>query len=259
VPEHGLVIANAGDERVADLVAVHARAPIAWYAVDGDDFHGKPPHWLAAPGCVALGGGQSFELFIGGCLAGRGALKLCGRHNLANAVAALAAVCQGYGVAASSALAALRSFDGVARRQELRGQPRGIRVYDDFAHHPTSVRVTLEGLRARHPVGALWAVYEPRSATACRALHQRAYATAFGVADHVVLAPLGRDVAASQALDLARLTADLNAGGVDVVCPGSVDAIVAELSTRLQPGDTVVLLSNGAFGGIVDKLLAAVG
>jgi UDP-N-acetylmuramate: L-alanyl-gamma-D-glutamyl-meso-diaminopimelate ligase len=258
VPPHGLIVAYAGDARVVELVRASARAEVAWYALDGDELHGQPPHWLAAPAGQDASG-QAFELFLGGCFGGRGALGSSGRHNLANAVAALAASCQGFGVPVVGALQALARFEGVARRQELRGEPRGVRLYDDFAHHPTAVRETLAGLRARHPSGKLFAVYEPRSATACRALHQQAYTEAFDSADCVVLAPLGRSIVTSEALDLGKLERELAHRGVEALTPSSIDAIVAELCARAASGDTIVLLSNGAFGGIADKLLSSLG
>ncbi len=256
VPESGLIVAYCGDARVVEVVLASARAEIAWYAVEGDDYHGQPPHWLIAPAeCDASG--QAFDLYVGGTAAPRSALRLSGRHNLANAAAALAAACQGYGVPVSTALSALTRFEGVARRQELRGEPNGIRVYDDFAHHPTALRETLAGLRQRHPHGRLFAVYEPRSATACRALHQQAYVEAFDSATDVVIAPLGRDIAVGEALDLGRLASDLAARGVTALVPESVDAIVRHVAREARPGDTIALLSNGAFGGIVERMLEA--
>jgi UDP-N-acetylmuramate: L-alanyl-gamma-D-glutamyl-meso-diaminopimelate ligase len=254
VPPHGLVVAYCGDANVVRVVLEASRAPIAWYAVEGDDFHGQPPHWLIAP-AEGDGSGQSFDLYVGGSLAPRSGMQLSGRHNLANAAGAIAAVCQGYGVPVSSALSALPRFAGVARRQDLLGSPRGIRLYDDFAHHPTAVRETLAGLRARHREGRLFAVYEPRSATACRALHQAAYVEAFDSATDVVLAPLGRDIPREEALDLERLARDLHGRGIKARTPGSLEAIVTGLVDEARPGDTLVLLSNGAFGGIGERLL----
>ena len=125
-----------------------------------------------------------------------------------------------------------------------------MRVYDDFAHHPTAVDETLRALRARHPEGALWAVFEPRSATACRALHQEAYARAFDAADHVLLAPLGRSehpATASGSIS-TRLARELGRQGARR-CRAST-RIVERLAAERGPGDTVALLSNGAFGGI---------
>jgi UDP-N-acetylmuramate: L-alanyl-gamma-D-glutamyl-meso-diaminopimelate ligase len=128
-------------------------------------------------------------------------------------------------------------------------------VYDDFAHHPTAVDETTRALRARHPDGALWVAFEPRSATACRAMHQHAYARAFDAADHVLLAPLGRaSIPEGERLDLERLARDL---GPKAQAMPSVDAIVARLASEARPGDTVALLSNGAFGGIHERVLRA--
>jgi UDP-N-acetylmuramate: L-alanyl-gamma-D-glutamyl-meso-diaminopimelate ligase len=257
IPESGLIVAAAHDRRVVDVVTRRARAPVAWFALEGDDTFGMPPHWLGAPAGTGAGA-QSFDLYAGGVLAGRATTRMPGMHNVRNALAALAAVVQGYGVPLPVALAALARFEGVRRRQDLLFEARGVRVYDDFAHHPTAVDETLRALRSRHPEGRLWAVFEPRSATACRALHQAPYARAFGAAGRVILAPLGRpDIAEGERLDLGRLVADLRRTGLEAEAAPSVDAIVAAIAGGAREGDTVALLSNGAFGGIYDKLRAA--
>lgn len=257
IPPEGLVVAAAHDPRVVEVVTRSARAPVAWFALEGDDTHGQPPHWLAAP-AQADASGQAFDLYAGGVMAGRVATRMPGLHNVRNAVAALAATVQGFGVPLATATAALATFQGVRRRQDLLFEARGVRVYDDFAHHPTAVDETLRALRSRHPAGALWAVFEPRSATACRALHQEPYTRAFGAADRILLAPLGRsDIAEGERLDLPRLVADLGRAGRQAEAAPSVDAIVAAIAAGAREGDTVALLSNGAFGGIYDKLRAA--
>lgn len=259
VPPDGLVVAAANDGRVVEVVRSASRAPVVWLALEGDDTHGAAPHWLAAP-AVADERAQAFDLYVGGVAAGRAALRVPGRHNVRNALAALAATVQGYGVPLAAATAALATFEGVRRRQDLLFEARGVRVYDDFAHHPTAVDETLRALRSRHPNGALWAVFEPRSATACRALHQEAYAASFEAADRVVLAPLGRpEIAAGERLDLERLVADLRRRGRPAEAAPSIDAIVETLAAGAAPGDTIALLSNGAFGGIVDRLRDALG
>lgn len=256
VPESGLIVAACNDARVVE-VARRAHAEVAWFALEGDDTHGMPPHWLAAP-AETDASGQSFDVYVGGVHAGRAALRVPGHHNVRNAIAAMAAACQGFGVPLGTAIAALAGFQGVRRRQDLLYEVRGVRVYDDFAHHPTAVDETLRALRARHPRGALWAVFEPRSATACRALHQQQYATAFGAADRVILAPLGRtEIPAAERLDLDALVHALGASGKRAEAPASVDAIVERIAAEAAPGDTVALLSNGAFGGIYDKLREA--
>ncbi|MCA9624360.1 MAG: UDP-N-acetylmuramate:L-alanyl-gamma-D-glutamyl-meso-diaminopimelate ligase, partial [Myxococcales bacterium] len=128
----------------------------------------------------------------------------------------------------------------------------------DFAHHPTAVKETVAGLRRRHPEGTLWVVYEPRTATACRALHQAAYLEAFDAADQVVLSPLGRsNIPEEERLDLGALAAGLAERGVTTTQAPSLDAIVEQLARQARPGDTVALLSNGAFGGIHERVLAA--
>jgi UDP-N-acetylmuramate: L-alanyl-gamma-D-glutamyl-meso-diaminopimelate ligase len=268
VPEGGLLVAAAHDPAVVDVVLAAARdrenqkkrmPEIAWFALEGDDTHGQPPHWLAAP-AQADENGQAFDLYVGGVLAGRVAMRMPGLHNIRNATAALAAVAQGYGVALATATGALARFEGVRRRQDLLFEARGVRVYDDFAHHPTAVEETLRALRARHEGGALWAVFEPRSATACRALHQELYARAFAAADRVILAPLGRgDIPEAERLDLSRLVREIEALGKRAEAASSIDAIVAAIGEGARPGDTVALLSNGAFGGIYDKLRRRLG
>ena len=187
-------------------------------------------------------------------------MPMPGHHNLRNAVAALAAAAQGYGAKLKDLGPALAKFEGVRRRQDLLGTPRGILVYDDFAHHPTAVRETLRALRQKHPRGKLLAVFEPRSATACRNLHQRQYAECWDDADLVLFAPLGRDnLPPEERLDLPAVVAQLAERGRVARQLPSVDAILEELSRSAQPGDTIALLSNGAFGGIYSKLLARLG
>ncbi len=258
LPESGLVIANAADPLVRDVVdrALGDSPRVAWYALEGDDTAGKPPHWLAAPASFSEAG-TTFDLYAGGVLAGRYIVPMPGHHNLRNAVAALAASAQGYGAKLKDLGPALGRFQGVRRRQDLLGAPRGISVYDDFAHHPTAVRETLRALRQKHPRGKLIAVFEPRSATACRNLHQREYAECWDDADLVLLAPLGRDnLPPEQRLDLDAVAAELRARGKRAETRPSVDAILEALTQSAAPGDTIALLSNGAFGGIYGKLLA---
>ncbi len=253
VPEGGLVVCDAHDARARHVVKETSLARTSFYALDGDDTGDVTPTWLAALSIVE-DGRQLFDLFVGGTSCGRFALPVPGAHNVRNAVAAIAACTEAFGVPMATARTALAKFQGVARRQDLIGEPRGIRVYDDFAHHPTAVDETLRALRSRHPAGALWAVFEPRSATAVRNLHQDAYVHAFGAADHVLLAPLGRaNVPEAERLDLGKLAREL---GAKAETPTGVDVIVERLASGAKPGDTIAILSNGAFGGIYPKLLA---
>ncbi|MGD0529005.1 MAG: Mur ligase family protein [Polyangiaceae bacterium] len=255
-PEQGLLVCDAHDARVRAVVQEEAGARrIAWYALEHDDTGDVTPTWLGAPATVTAEGAQQFDLFVGGMSCGRYALRVPGLHNVRNAIAALAACAEGMGVSVTDARAHLASFEGVRRRQDLLGEPGGVRVYDDFAHHPTAVDETLRALRSRHRDGTLWVAFEPRSATACRALHQEAYARAFDAADRVLLAPLGRtNIPEAERLDLAKLAAAL---GHKARVMGSLEEIVEVVAAEAKAGDTVALFSNGAFGGVHGKLLAA--
>jgi len=256
LPAHGLLVANAADPEVR-AVAQRARCRVSYYALDGEDTGAVTPEWLFAPAPVQ-GNLLPFDLFLGGSACGRFYSPLFGSYNLKNVVAALALCALGANASLSALAKALPQFAGVKRRQELRGSAGGVRVYDDFAHHPTAVLETLQGFRARHPDGRLVAVFEPRSATASRRTHQAAYARAFAPADVVLLAPVGRsEIPADERLDLTQLSAELSAQGKEVVLGDSIDALVDRVVQSIEPGATVVAMSNGAFGNIHEKLLCA--
>lgn len=255
VPEDGLIVAAAFDRHVVDIVRAEAKAEVVFYALQGDETFGIAPEWMGAAGAV-VDGLQELDLYVGGVACQRSRMRLIGEHNVRNAVAAIAAASQGYSARLDRLLAALPAFEGVKRRQELVGVERGVRVYDDFAHHPTAVSETLRALRAKHPEGRLFAVFEPRSATACRSLHQDDYAQSFGPADKVIFAPLGRtNIAEGERLDLDRLVRALRDASKEAEAAPSVEAIVEIVAREAREGDTVALLSNGAFGGVHQKLL----
>lgn len=258
IPEAGLLACDARDVGARTIVQEHARSRIAYYGLEGDETGDVTPTWMGALVAVdPVSGAQPFDLFAGGSYCGRFALRVPGAHNVRNAVGAIAACAEGFGVGVATARAALASFEGVRRRQDLLGRPGGVAVYDDFAHHPTAVDETLRALKTHTPAGKLWAVFEPRSATACRALHQAEYATAFGAADRILFAPLGRsNVPEGERLDIGKLVKDI---GSKAEALPSVDAIIARIRDEARAGDAVALLSNGAFGGIHARLLRALG
>ncbi|HKP58444.1 MAG TPA: Mur ligase family protein [Polyangiales bacterium] len=254
IPASGLLVANAADPEVR-AVAARAKCRVAFYALDGDDTGEVTPEWVAAK--VAPSEElAAFDLFAAGSSCGRLHSPLFGAANLRNTLAALA-LCASAADAKIHALSqALVSFGGVKRRQELRGIARGVRVYDDFAHHPTAVLETLRGFRERHPAGKLIAIFEPRSATASRRMHQDAYAQAFEPADITLLAPVGRqEIPEAERLDTQALAAAIGDGRHRAEAHPSIDAIVARVGEIAEPGDTIVAMSNGAFGGIHDRLL----
>ena len=172
MPAGGLVVATRADARARALVAAHLRARSSLYALDGDDTgdvlpSGSPPRPRRRHGRAALRSLRGRRLLRALRAQGPRRAQRPERRGAPSprAPRASASPCR-------VARAALASFEGVRRRQDLIGEPGGVRLYDDFAHHPTAVDETLRALRARHPQGALWAVFEPRSATAVRSLHQ---------------------------------------------------------------------------------------
>jgi UDP-N-acetylmuramate: L-alanyl-gamma-D-glutamyl-meso-diaminopimelate ligase len=249
-----LLVAYAGDPEVR-AIAKTARSRVAYYALDGDDTGDVVPTWLAAP-APAEGGVQPFDLFYGGSASGRVYSPLSGMHNVKNTLAAIALCAEGAGLPVQQLVRRVASFSGVRRRQELVATADGVRVYDDFAHHPTAVLETLRGLRARHPSGRLIALFEPRSATASRKLHQAAYASAFEAADLAIIAPVGRkEIAEGERLDVAEIARAIEGAGKTARSPADHAAIVALLLEQAQPGDTIVAMSNGDFGGIVNRIV----
>lgn len=173
---------------------------------------------------------------------------LLGQHNVQNALAAMAAA-HHVGVSVQHAAEALSQFRGVKRRLELRGEVKGVRVYDDFAHHPTAIKTTLDGLRANLSTGRLIAVFEPRSNTMKMGVHQQTLGQAFADADAVFMFQDGQI-----SWSLGDMQSTL-AGKLRI--SAEVDALVQKVTDEVQAGDTIVVMSNGGFGGIHNKLLQA--
>jgi UDP-N-acetylmuramate: L-alanyl-gamma-D-glutamyl-meso-diaminopimelate ligase len=188
---------------------------------------------------------------------GRFEVPLVGAYNVRNATAAIAVATE-VGIGVERIAAGLRSFQGVRRRLEVVGVSDGVTVYDDFAHHPTAVAETLAGLRASNRSARIWAVFEPRSASSCRRVFQGDFARAFVDADEVVIAPIFRSkLPEAERLSVPQLVDDLNARQQSARQAESIDDIVTTIAQEHRPGDLVVLMSNGGFGGIHHKLLQA--
>ena len=199
----------------------------------------------------------SFTLSQKGEAVGRFRSPLLGAHNVRNALAAIA-VGRSVGIPASDLVAGLQAFKGVKRRLETIGVARDVTVMDDFAHHPTAVHETLMALRSGYPSRRIWAVFEPRSASSCRRVFQDDFARAFGAADEIVVAAVFRSLLPeAERLSEERLVADLRARGQRARYIREVNDIVRTIAAEQRPGDVVVLMSNGGFGGIHQKLLGA--
>lgn len=187
-------------------------------------------------------------------------VRMTGEFNVRNAAMAAAAA-KFAGLTEDEIRAGLEAFDGVARRQELRGEAGGIKVIDDFAHHPTAIKLAVQSLRQKYPRGRLWILFEPRSNTTRRAVFQSELAEALALADFAVVAAIPdlHKIPEHDRLDPAKLSADIaRLGGTGFYLP-DIDTIVSTVKQHAKPGDTLAVLSNGGFGGIHGKLLAALG
>jgi UDP-N-acetylmuramate: L-alanyl-gamma-D-glutamyl-meso-diaminopimelate ligase len=256
IPEDGLLVAYAGDPEVREL-AKQARCPVRFYALASDDCGDVAPIYSAALAAVEAGA-QPFDLFGGGSFLSRVYSPLSGAHNVRNVLAAVIAAVEGAGLQLGAALETVPHLAGVKRRQELLGVAGGVYVYEDFAHHPTAVRETLKGLRSLHPRGKLIAAFEPRSATASRRMHQDDYPAAFLPADVTLIAPVGRpEIPADERLDVDAIVAELVRAGKVAEATPDVRSVAARVAAHAEPGDVVVLMSNGDFGGVYDEVLVA--
>lgn len=263
LPEDGCVVARWDHDAVAE-VASEAGCEIRRYG-PGQDWDGRIESVDTATGRMTFSVLREGEVF------GTFTTLLVGEHNLYNQVAAVAAL-EREGLTAEELERGFATYAGVRRRQEIIGEPGGVTVLDDFAHHPTAVKLTLEALRLRFGGRRLWAIFEPRSNTSRRSVFQAAYAQAFDEADVTVIAPpqdLAR-IAEGERMDAGRLVDDIRARGNEAFLWGvgadgplppdpCADAIAAQIAAQVAPGDVVAVLSNGGFGGLHRKLLSVLG
>jgi len=186
-------------------------------------------------------------------------MPLIGDFNVRNCLAVIVAA-DAWGVERQTIADALVTFKSVRRRLEVRGEANGVTVIDDFAHHPTAVRETLAALRTKYPTRRLIAVFEPRSRTSCHATFQDTYVDAFAPADYVVVSRVFDAQRAAEmggVLNIEKLIEDVIARNKPAHAITEVDEIVKKLTSDLRSGDVVAIMSNGAFGGIHEKLLEA--
>jgi len=251
VPAAGRIIVNGEDQELAATLAQGCWTPCETFGLAKTAGGGASADWSAAIDAGSAAGRFAVRFGTGGgAHAGVAQVdwSLIGEHNVMNGLAAIAAA-RHVGVAPERAAQALNAFRGVKRRMEIRGIVNGISVYDDFAHHPTAIATTLGGLRARVGGARIIAVVEARSNTMKLGVHREQLAPALAAADRTWLlnAPdMGWDLPAAVAPmgERARLAS-------------SVDTLVAGLAAEAQPGDHILVMSNGGFGGLHEKLLAA--
>jgi UDP-N-acetylmuramate: L-alanyl-gamma-D-glutamyl-meso-diaminopimelate ligase len=249
LPESGLLVA-CGDSDGVREVAREARCQVVLYGVRGDN----DLRFVSAP--VAGADGVRFAIREADGARHELALGIWGAHNASNALAVWAAARRD-GLEPDRIAAALASFRGVRRRQEVVGEIDGVTVVDDFAHHPTAVAETLAALRGRWPGRRLVVCFEPRSLTAGRAFLRDGYLRAFARADRVALAPLYHRsrLEPDQRLDLDRLATELTAAGTPTTTAESVEALAREVLAEAAPGDVVVTMSSGSFEGLPARLV----
>ncbi len=249
LPADGWLGVAASYPRAVALARQHSRATVVTYAWDLDaDYRGHGARFSEAGSTFTIDApaGESVELSI----------PMSGFHNLENAVGVYAAA-RALGLSPEEVEAGLATFHGVKRRQEIRGEVGGVLVIDDFAHHPTAVRETIRALRQRYPTRRLWAVFEPRSNTSRRNIHQGEYQAAFDEAQHVVLRlPEAHDqVPRDEQLDVPAIVRALGDRGIDAIASSDVGELVAHVANAAQRNDLVLIMSNGAFGGFIPSLL----
>jgi len=228
VPANGRLIVNAHDERLAEVLAMGCWTPVETFGIGRGD-------WQAT---LMEADGSAFVVHRAGQLVGEVHWSLLGQHSVMNALAALAAATAA-GADPRELLAAFATFESVKRRMELVGEINGVRVYDDFAHHPTAIATTLAGLRAKVGGARILVALEPRSNSMRQGAHADALAPSLADADAVIF--LHR---AELAWDASQVTAALNGRGSAVP---TVDALIDALAGQARSGDQVIFMSNGGF------------
>ena len=248
VPRSGLTLLGV-DSPDAAALADKARSRVQTFGLSSE------AEWRGLD--IRLGGGTAFRVNRKGEDLGEFTMPLLGDHNVRNALVAIAVGVE-LGLDIERLRKGLAAFKGVKRRLEVVGEARGVTVYDDFAHHPTAVDETLKAVRRASPGKRIWAIFEPRSASSCRRVFQDDFARAFAGADEVVIASVFRSsLPPEERLSESRLVGDLTARNVHARHLPDVEAIVDAVAREARAGDLIVVMSNGGFGGIHRKLLAA--
>ena len=249
VPRRGLLLLGADSEDALALRA-HARCKVETFGLSpGADWQ--------AHDLVVRGTSTTFGVRRGGSPAGVFEVPLLGAYNVRNALAAIA-VGAAVGLSIDTLADGLRRFKGVRRRMQHRGTAAGVAVYDDFAHHPTAIAETLTGVRSAFPEQRIWAIFEPRSATSCRRVFQSDFVQALSRADIVVLPAVFRSTLPDhERLSPEQVVNDLRTAGVESRYIPQVDDIVQAVARDARDGDLIIVMSNGGFENIHQKLLDA--
>ncbi|MBO0911827.1 MAG: UDP-N-acetylmuramate:L-alanyl-gamma-D-glutamyl-meso-diaminopimelate ligase [Acidobacteria bacterium] len=247
VPARGRIVASDTGDGVERVIA-RAFCPVERYGcrelagwrIGNLEFQGERTRWSVARQGKAW---AEFEF------------SLAGEYNVSNATAA-AAMAANYGIEPQVIAHALSTFKSVKRRLEVKAEVKGITIIDDFAHHPTAIRATLEALRTRYRGRRLWAILEPRSNTLRRNVLQEELARSLAIADEIVIAAIFESdrIPEGERLDLSRVAREIEGLGRRARLIADADTIVRTAAPEMRTGDVVAILSNGGFGGIYEKL-----
>lgn len=249
LPRNGVCIARSGDPQIERVIRGSSAEVETFGEAENSDWRIQQIQHSPQ--------GVDFGLRYKGRDFGSFRTVLFGAHNVHNLVSGLAA-CYHLGFSIEAMRPVVNEFRGCRRRQQiLLNQP--IVLIDDFAHHPTEVAATLGAIRLRYPDRKIWALFEPRSATARRGTHQEQYKSCFGAADQVVLSePYRMSDLQGAKFEASAIVETLQARGKDALWFSTVDDIVKHVSTQVRPSDVVVVMSNGEFGRIQEKLMSAI-
>lgn len=243
VPQNGVIIANGDDMTVRDVIA-KSLAPVETFGLSSDCI------WHAA-NISYKSNTSAFDLFHSGKFETKLEVNLLGEFNIRNALG-VAIAARHYGISYDLIQKAFISFTNVKRRLEFKGEFSGVKVYDDFAHHPTAIRETLKAFRTKYPKERIIAIFEPRSNTTRRNIFQKELAECFADADIVLISQIARLhlLAESERLDPEKVMADIRAQGKEAFYLSDAEAISTKAAEITNAGDVVIVMSNGSFGGI---------
>ncbi|MFN0084601.1 MAG: UDP-N-acetylmuramate:L-alanyl-gamma-D-glutamyl-meso-diaminopimelate ligase [Blastocatellia bacterium] len=258
IPSTGCLVAGWDSPVVREIVSHPVPPQGVWCPVESFGIEHPDAKWTARE-IDFLPEETRFRVIRGRRKHGLFRTPLAGMFNVRNCLGVIAAA-ERLGIDRAAVADALATFKSVKRRMQVRGEAGGVIVIDDFAHHPTAIRETLRAIRQRYPDRRLLAVFEPRSWTTRKKIFQKDYPAAFAPADYVVIAPIfeSHRLAADDQLSVPDVIADLKQQGKQAFSIEGADAIVERIAPDLRPGDVVVIMSNGSFGGIHEKLLAAI-
>ena len=249
IPETGNIIANADDANIMDIIRRGVWTPVSTFS----EYRGTNKadwQWQAIKE-----DGSHFKLYQNNKTCLEASWDSIGRHHVANACAVAAAATH-MGVSLSDIQQAFETFKGVRRRMTKVGEARGITIYDDFAHHPTAIKGVVDAVKAGMNSGKLWVVLEPRSNTMRMKIHQHTLPQSLSSADHVIFTPPShRNMQENDVLDVNQVCQDLNKQHIGAQVIETTELIIQRIKNQAQSGDIVLILSNGGFEDIHQRLL----